>query len=222
MVLYSFRRCPYAMRARLAIVYALPVASLELREVVLKDKPQAMLDISPKGTVPVLHLDNGNDTPQVIDESLDIMLWAIEQNADLKCSWLGSDHVNEIQALIASNDGDFKWALDHYKYADRFEQSAEYYREKAEVFLAALEIRLQKHTYLMGDEMTLADVAIFPFVRQFAHVDRDWFFASDYKALQAWLNTWLDSNHFKAIMKKYPKWTTEQEPHYFPGENSQD
>jgi len=216
MVLYSFRRCPYAMRARLAIVYALPVASLQLREVVLKDKPQAMLDISPKGTVPVLHLDNGKDTPQVIDESLDIMLWAIEQNAELKHSWLGNDHAGDIQALIASNDGDFKWALDHYKYADRFEQSAEYYREKAEVFLAELETRLQKHAFLMSDEMTLADVAIFPFIRQFAHVDRDWFFASEFKALRAWLNTWLDSNQFKAIMKKYPKWTTEQEPAYFP------
>ncbi len=222
MVLYSFRRCPYAMRARLAIVYALPVASLELREVVLKDKPQAMLDISPKGTVPVLHLGSEEGKSQVIDESLDIMLWAIEQDAALKHSWLDRDHVSDIQALISSNDGDFKWALDHYKYADRFEECAEYYREKAEVFLADLETRLQKHEHLMGDKMTLADVAIFPFVRQFAHVDRDWFFATKFKALQAWLNTWLDSSQFKAIMKKYPKWTPEQEPLYFPGVNSQD
>ena len=220
MVLYSFRRCPYAMRARLAIVFAMPVASLQLREVVLKDKPQAMLDISPKGTVPVLHLDNGVNAAQVIDESLDIMLWAIEQNTELKRSWLGSDLAGEIQVLIARNDGDFKWALDHYKYADRFEQSAEYYREKAESFLADLETRLQKHNFLMGDKITLADVAIFPFIRQFAHVDREWFFASEFKALQAWLNSWLESDHFKVIMEKYPKWTAEQDPLYFPGEHS--
>jgi len=220
MVLYSFRRCPYAMRARLAIVFAMPVASLQLREVVLKDKPQAMLDISPKGTVPVLHLGNGVNAAQVIDESLDIMLWAIEQNTELKRSWLSNGLAGDIQALIARNDGDFKWALDHYKYADRFEQSAEYYREKAESFLADLETRLQKHNFLMGDKITLADVAIFPFIRQFAHVDREWFFASEFKALQAWLNSWLESDHFKVIMEKYPKWTAEQDPLYFPGEHS--
>ncbi len=190
------------------------------RQVVLKDKPQAMLDISPKGTVPVLHLGNGVNAAQVIDESLDIMLWAIEQNTELKRSWLSNGLAGDIQALIARNDGDFKWALDHYKYADRFEQSAKYYRDKAESFLAGLETRLQKHDFLMGDKITLADVAIFPFIRQFAHVDREWFFASEFKALQAWLNSWLESDHFKAIMKKYPKWTAEQDPLYFPGEHS--
>ena len=215
MILYSFRRCPYAMRARLAIVYAMPVASLELREVVLKDKPQAMLDISPKATVPVLQLGSG----KVIDESLDIMLWAIEQNTELKDNWLGSGQKSEIETLIAQNDGDFKWALDHYKYADRFEETAEFYRDKAEVFLTDLEARLQKNTYLMGDSVTLADVAIFPFVRQFAHVDRDWFFSSEFKALQTWLNVWLASSQFKAIMNKYPQWSAEQDVIYFPGSN---
>ena len=206
------------MRARLAIAYALPVASLELREVVLKDKPQAMLDISPKGTVPVLHLEN----KRVIDESLDIMLWALEQNSALKQRWLGKDSSGAIKALIASNDGDFKWALDHYKYADRFEHSAQFYREKAEFFLVELEARLQKHAFLMGADMTLADVAIFPFVRQFAHVDKDWFFASEFKALQAWLSARLAEGRFNAIMKKSPPWSAQQAPLYFPAENVAD
>ncbi len=217
MILYSFRRCPYAMRARLALYEAMPSASLELREVVLKDKPFAMLDISPKATVPVLFLNHAeNSRNQVVEESLDIMLWALEQNSLLKKSWLPVALQEEIMFLISENDGDFKWALDHYKYADRFEESEAFYRGKAHGFLSGLEARLQLQPYLMGQNITLADVAIFPFVRQFAHVDKNWFFASEYTQLQKWLTVWLESKPFKSIMTKYPKWQEGQEPVYFP------
>jgi glutathione S-transferase len=226
MVLYSFRRCPYAMRARLAIHFALPSGSIELREVVLKDKPQAMLDISPKGTVPVLYikstpLKSKEQESQVLDESLDIMLWALQQSSllpatSLKEKWLPELLINDIHALIALNDGEFKWALDHYKYSDRYEESEQYFREKGEVFLRNLNTRLTKHTYLMGESVTLADVAIFPFIRQFAHVDSTWFFASEFNALKTWLNQWLESDQFNAIMTKYPKWQPQQDALYFP------
>ncbi len=221
MVLYSFRRCPYAMRARLAIHFLLPKGCIELREVVLKDKPQAMLDISPKGTVPVLCLENPGKSQQVLDESLDIMLWALQQedsagSDSLKEKWLPKALKADIHALIAINDGDFKWALDHYKYSDRYEESEQFFREKGEIFLRDLNTRLTKHKYLMADTVTLADVAIFPFIRQFAHVDAAWFFASEFDALKVWLNQWLESDHFNDIMTKYPKWESQQETIYFP------
>ena len=121
--LYSFRRCPYAMRARLAIQLCLPNGALELREVVLKDKPQAMLKISPKATVPVLQLNSG----QIIDESIDIARWAFSLNTELSETMYAESIQAESDALISENDGDFKWALDRYKYSDRFEHDEEYY-----------------------------------------------------------------------------------------------
>lgn len=211
-VLYSFRRCPYAMRARLAFAYSLPASSFELREVVLKDKPVEMIEISPKATVPVLQLADSD----VIDESLDIMLYALAKNPEVEKALLPAPLESEIMALIQTNDGDFKWALDRYKYSDRYEQSEQYYREKGEHFLSQLNDRLQNHDFIMGSEMTLADLAIFPFIRQFAHVDKKWFEASQYTALIQWLNYWLDSELFKSIMKKYPQWHAGDEPVYFP------
>ncbi len=208
--LYSFRRCPYAMRARLALAYALDKGSLELREVVLKDKPQALKALSPKATVPVLQLENG----VVIDESLDIMRWALSIND--KRDWLLAEHQEETNALISLNDGDFKWALDHYKYADRHEHSEEHYRKLGEEFLQKLELRLQNTAFLMGDNMSLADAAIFPFVRQFAHVNKSWFLSSEYSALITWLNFLLESDLFIGIMKKYNKWAPEDEAVLFP------
>ena len=209
-ILYSFRRCPYAMRARLALAYALEDHALELREVVLKDKPQALKIISPKATVPVLQLKDG----LVIDESLDIMSWALSVSDEQ--NWFLESHQAEIQTLIAHNDGDFKWALDRYKYADRHEHSEEHYRELGEVFLQELEQRLQKTKFLMADNICMADIAIFPFVRQFAHVNKDWFFNSEYKALIVWLNFFLESDLFKSVMKKYKKWTRDEAPVFFP------
>lgn len=211
-ILYSFRRCPYAMRARLALSVCLPANYLELREVVLKDKPQAMLDISPKATVPVLLLDS----KQVIDESLDIMLWALEQNSELKEQLYPLHLQADTKSLIETNDGDFKWALDRYKYSDRFEESEAFYRNKAEVFLTVLNSMLQKQTFLFSDNITLGDLAVFPFVRQLAHVNKDWFYQSEYTKLINWLDGLLEGDGFKSIMTKYSKWTPESEIVYFP------
>lgn len=211
--LYSFRRCPYAMRARLAIQLCLPQGALELREVVLKNKPQAMLDVSPKATVPVLQLNNG----AVIDESIDIARWALSLNTALSGSMYAAEHKAETDALIAENDGDFKWALDRYKYSDRFEHDEDYYREKAKSFLMRLEDKLSQQDFLMADQMTLADIAVFPFVRQFAHVDKEWFEQQkNYQNLRQWLNTLLEGELFTGIMKKYPAWKEGDDITFFP------
>lgn len=197
-VLYSYRRCPYAMRARMALHYA--GISVEIREIVLKDKPAHMLQVSPKGTVPVLVLPDGS----VIDESLDIMRWALQQHDPE--DWLDSQaHQAQAESLITENDGPFKRALDQYKYAIRFpEQPPEIYRAQGEEFLKQLEARLHQHIYLLSDQTNLADVAIFPFVRQFSMVDQAWFEATSYHRVKAWLQAWLASERFSAIMQKYP------------------
>jgi len=199
-ILYSFRRCPYAIRARLALHYA--EQPVEHREVVLKDIPQQMIDISPKATVPVMLLSDG----MVIDESLDIALWALEQEDPQKL--LGSlSQLSDMLSLINDNDHDFKGWLDQYKYADRHpEHTAEYYREQGEAFLQILETRLSQHPYLFGVEIRLADIAIMPFVRQFAHVDKHWFESANYPNLQRWLEGWLSSDGFEQVMVKYPQW----------------
>lgn len=192
-ILYSYRRCPYAMRARMALRYA--GISVETREVVLGDKPRHMLAVSPKGTVPVLVLPDG----KVIDESLDIMAWALaQQDPD---GWLTDNRL--FQELITENDGSFKRALDQYKYATRFpEQSAEVYRQQGERFLARLEALLSEHAYLLSEKLTQADVAIFPFIRQFSMVDRDWFAEAPYPHLRQWLAGLLASELFNAVMQK--------------------
>ena len=205
-ILYSFRRCPYAIRARLAL--RVSGIQVELREVVLSDKPAAFLACSEKATVPVLILDEQH----VIDESLDIMYWALEKN-DPK-DWLvqepGLQEVTE--HLINYNDNEFKTHLDHYKYFDRFpEYSMEYYREQGEIFLADLEARLNKTNYLLGQRPTLVDMAIFPFIRQFAHVDKNWFDQSQYTRLQAWLTQLLEGSLFASVMVKYEQWQPENQ-----------
>ena len=198
-ILYSFRRCPYAMRARFALIYA--GIQLEHREILLKNKPQAMLDVSPKGTVPVLVLED----VQVIDESLDIMLWALEQHDP--DDWLS--HKEQALALIDINDNTFKQWLDKYKYADRFpEYSQNDYRSQAELFLQKLEQQLCQFTFLCGEQPILADFAIFPFIRQFAFVDKAWFDKAPYPKLQTWLNTHLESSLFEKVMYKHPVWHT--------------
>ena len=198
-ILYSFRRCPYAMRARMAIAYAgIPVL---LREILLKDKPKEMLLSSPKGTVPVLILEDKS----VLDESEDIMRWALGQNDP--DGWLNGA-VNDTRELILENDGTFKQALDKYKYADRFpEHSASSYRQQGALFLVKLEKRLQQSTFLMGESAALSDIAIFPFIRQFAGVDPDWFKNSPYPNLRRWLNFWVSSALFDQIMQKYAVWS---------------
>ncbi|QJP96017.1 glutathione S-transferase [Pseudomonas fluorescens] len=191
--LYSFRRCPYAMRARMALRYSgVPV---EIVEVSLKAKPAEMLAISPKGTVPVL--DAGG---QVIDESLEIMRWALAQN-DPDDWLLGGD--SRTAELIEANDQVFKVHLNRYKYAERYpEQPMEVYRAEGALFLQKLDELLEGRDYLLAGHPSLADIALLPFVRQFAHVDRDWFATTPYERLQAWLQRFLESDLFTAIMKK--------------------
>ena len=191
-ILYSFRRCPYAIRARMALIYA--DICVEIQEVQLNNKPEHLLLISPKATVPVLQLANG----KVIAESLDIIRWALGHYDPEK--WLRFG--NDAEALIKRNDGDFKYYLDRYKYADRYPDfSQDYYRQQAEVFLAELEARLVNSKYLCGHSLSIADVAIFPFIRQYAGVDRDGFERSIFQALTKWLDTLLSLELFTVAMK---------------------
>ena len=203
-ILYTFRRCPYAIRARLAIKVS--GIEVETREVDLRNKPQAMLECSPKGTVPVLQIADGS----VIDESLDIMRWTLAiHDPD---GWIRGDAgwTAETAALIAANDGPFKQFLDRYKYPGRGQPNApthfaEQFRDEAGAFLRMLNSRLARHAFLMGETLSLADAAIFPFVRQFAHVDKAWFDAAYDGPLAAWLDRLAGSPLFLAVMQKDSK-----------------
>lgn len=206
-ILYSFRRCPYAIRARMALAYAGIVC--ELREISLRNKPAAMLAISPKGTTPVLQLSNGC----ILEESLDIMYWATEQNDPEGWSELEEASLTMGKELIAINDLEFKLYLDRYKYAIRFpEEPQAVYRNRAEAFLQTLDNLLQQHQFLLSDRMSLIDAAIFPFVRQFAHVDLEWFQSSPYARLQQWLSWHEASELFQHVMQKIPVWLPKQPP----------
>lgn len=201
-ILYSFRRCPYAIRARLALRRA--DIHVELREIELKNKPPSMLTASPKGTVPVLITQE----QQVIDESLDIMRWALSQNDP--DNWLENSTSVQTTKLIEQIDQEFKPWLDKYKYADRHtEHDAKYYRDQCLPFLRQLNESLAANNFLMADKMTLADAAIFPFIRQFAAVDQTWFTNSPHRHLQAWLDKHLASELFKSVMHKYQPWRAE-------------
>ncbi|MCR9271433.1 MAG: glutathione S-transferase [Hyphomonadaceae bacterium] len=212
-ILYSFRRCPYAMRARMAIAVA--GVKCQLREVVLRDKPAEMLDASPKGTVPVIVEPDGT----VIEESLDVMAWALAQN-DAE-SWLTPDQGTraEMDALIAECDGPFKRALDRYKYPNRYEDEGvdrDEQRALGLAFLEQLNARLDGQSQLFGTRVSYADIAIFPFIRQFANTDRSWFDALDLPILQSWLKGHLESDRFKQIMPKYPQWKAGDKEPVFP------
>jgi glutathione S-transferase len=203
-VLYSFRRCPYAIRARLALAHA--GVAVELREVALRDKPAAMLVLSPKGTVPVLQLPDG----RVLDESLDIMRWALQQrDAD---GWLARADTSPQAALMTATDGPFKHWLDRYKYFNRFPErsQADYRAETEQCLLAPLEALLGQTPWLGGATPCLTDAAIFPFVRQFAGVDADWWATAPWVATRAWLQAWLDSGLFAPVMVKQPLWAAPQ------------
>ncbi|ABC63768.1 glutathione S-transferase [Erythrobacter litoralis] len=202
-ILYSFRRCPYAMRARMALWIG--GTTCELREVKLADKPAAMLEASPKGTVPILALHDG----RVLDESLDIMRWALDQRDPE--GWLAGDDT----ALVARNDGPFKHHLDRYKYSTRHDTDPLEHRAAGLVSLQDLDARLEYQPQLCGPKRTLADIALFPFVRQFANHDRAWFDALDLPHLQSWLDGHLASDLFAAIMPKFAPWRDGDEPVVF-------
>jgi glutathione S-transferase len=207
--LYSFRRCPYAMRARLSLLFA--GLQVELREIILKNKPDQMLAISPKGTVPVLQLFDGT----VIEESREIMVWALRQQDPQ--GLLDVTVLHQANALIERNDNDFKHWLDRYKYADRYlEMTQSEYRQRGEAFLQVLEELLTKNPYLLGDSTTIADIGIVPFVRQFAHVDRDVFYSLPYPNLHLWLQHWLEHSLFLQAMIKFRPWQEGDDVVVFP------
>jgi glutathione S-transferase len=203
-VLYSFRRCPYAMRARLALHVS--GIAYEHREVVLKNKPAHMLALSPKGTVPVLWLPESSSGP-VLEQSLDIMLWALRQQDPL--AWLPDSDAGmaDALALIAHNDGPFKQQLDRYKYPNRSGlDSGAADRDEAAVWLHKLDARLRSKRFLAGEHFGLADAALAPFVRQYAHTDPTWFASRPWTALAAWLAAFEGSALFDAIMHKHAPW----------------
>ena len=199
------------MRARLALLYS--GISVELREVLLSDKPAEMQKLADEVTVPLLLLPDET----LIDESWDLMLWAIRQNdPDL---WLGEGEskVFDAEIMVEMNDFSFKTDLDHYKYHDRYpEHPMEYYRSRGEEFLQDLEDALTETRYLLGENISIADIAIFPFIRQFAMVDKPWFDQAPYPELQGWLQKFLGSELFDSIMEKYPAWKQGDEVVIFP------
>ena len=195
------------MRARMAL--AASGAEVMLREVLLKDKPAELLAASPKATVPVLVLSDG----RVIEESLDVMQWALEYRDPL--GWL--DNAALESDWISACDGDFKQWLDRYKYAERYpEHTAEDYRQNAEAFIERLEDQLSGSEWVSGDAANVVDVALFPFIRQFAGVDPSWWQQAPYPKVSQWLENWLNSALFSAIMDKYPRWESGQPGERFP------
>ena len=210
-ILYSFRRCPYAMRARMAIYISGQTCTL--REVALRDKPKEMLKASAKGTVPVLVHPNG----EVIDESLDIMLWAL--NISDPDKWLAPMKVNEsdIKTLILENDGPFKDHLDRYKYANRYNNiDSNHHRDQGLKFIEKLDYKLLESKYLFGNNFTFADAAISPFIRQFANTNREWFDSLKLPNVHTWLGQILESSQFINVMTKYPVWKLGMDEPSFP------
>jgi len=197
-ILYSYRRCPYAMRARMALTYS--GIEFEHREIDLRNKPQSMLLASPKGTVPVLCL-NG----LVLDQSIEIMRWALEQSDP--DGWLRMDH-GLAQQWIEKNDGPFKLLLDQYKYLNRFPelQQSEVIDSAYKLMLELIELALQSHPFLLGSNLSWIDIAIFPFIRQFSMVDLQQFNALPIPQTKQWLNDLLESELFNSVMFKYPVW----------------
>ncbi|TYC51981.1 glutathione S-transferase [Rhodobacterales bacterium] len=209
-ILYSFRRCPYAIRARMAV--AVSGITVELREIVLRDKAPEFLAASPSATVPCLR-----DNERVVDESLDIMLWALRQNDPDR--WLEPERGNfpEMLDLIGTIDGPFKRHLDRYKYDTRFpdaERGME--RGQAADYVWQLDSRLRDTGWLFGQRASLADFAILPFIRQFANTDRDWFDGEPWQAVADWLSGFEGSERFQSVMPKWRKWERGDTPVYFP------
>jgi glutathione S-transferase len=202
-ILYSFRRCPYAMRARCALLYA--KIPYEHREIELRQKPKSMLRISPKGTVPVLCTQQQD----VIDESLDVMYWALAQHDPDK--WLpvrGSLQWQQMEYWIGINDGPFKVLLDIYKYPERHPSydREEVFQQAMELYLFPLNAILEKQAFLLGEHVSMLDIALMPFVRQFVGVDSKKVHETPINKLLEWLNFFILSDLFHTAMAKYPLW----------------
>ena len=198
-ILYSFRRCPYAMRARMAI--HISGQRCELREVLLRDKPPSMLEYSAKGTVPVLILQDG----KVIDESLDVIDWALNLNDP--DDWQRSKDTKKTKELIKINDGEFKYHLDRYKYSKRYDnEDPEFHRKKCLKFIESINNELNNSKYIFDDNISYADIVVLPFIRQFRIADIEWFDSLPYDNLKKWLSRFLDSSLLNSSMKKYDLW----------------
>ena len=198
-ILYSFRRCPYAMRARMAI--HISGQRCELREVLLRDKPPSMLEYSAKGTVPVLILQDG----KVIDESLDVIDWALNLNDP--DDWQRSKDKEKTKELIKINDGEFKYHLDRYKYSKRYDnEDPEFHRKKCLKFIELINNELNNSEYIFDDNISYADIVLLPFIRQFRIADIEWFDSLPYDNLKKWLSSFLNSSLLNSIMKKYDLW----------------
>ena len=216
-ILWSFRRCPYAIRARLALKSV--GITVALREILLRDKPDDFLAVSKSATVPVLELRDG----RVIEESLDIMFWALQEGGD-PAGWLSSwsSRKQETQAFLDELDGEFKSDLDRYKYASRYalgiqsdSELAIAHRDRGCAFLTRIEERLAKEPFLNAGTPGLEDYAAFPFVRQFRIADMKWFDDQNWPFLQKWLQTFLHSRIFKDVMFKYRPWVPGATPIIF-------
>ena len=210
-VFWSFRRCPYAMRARLAVTIS--QTKVELREILLRDKPAQFVTASPKATVPVLQLPDGH----VIEESLDVMMWALRRNDPE--GWLACMEANpeKVSRFFERLDGPFKHHLDRYKYASRYDKEAALiHRQEGAEILAEFNAILASQPALSGEDLGLLDFGSLPFVRQFRIADPEWFDAEDWPHLQAWLMAFLDSSLFAAVMKKYAPWENGEKGIDFP------
>jgi len=220
-ILYSLRNCPYAMRARMAIFKS--NQTVLLRDLVLSNKPEEMMQVSPKGTVPVLVLEDGT----VIEESLDVMLWALHESDPkglLHCQQRSQSasteesFLSEMLKLINDFDNEFKTRLEQYKCAKRYqEDNIVECRGACQQYLQQLEQRLSKHAFLMSDKESLADIALLPFIRQFARVERQWYLQSPYPRVRLWLNNYLQSPMFSKVMAKHPLWLDSQQEVFFSG-----
>lgn len=205
-ILYSLRNCPYAMRARIGLYKA--QLQIDLREVNLKQKPAEMLAASAKGTVPILVLDNAPESPTVIDESLEVMLWALTKNdPDDLLYGFDQNALPKMLKLIAQFDDEFKTCLNAYKAASRYrEDNVIECRQACEAFIQQLENRLSDNAFLMSAQESLADIALMPFIRQFAKVERQWYLQSPYPRVRGWLNCYLQSGMFTRVMAKFEVW----------------
>lgn len=205
-ILYSLRNCPYAMRARIGIHKA--QLQIDLREVDLKHKPADMLAASAKGTVPILVLDNESESPTVIDESLDVMLWALTKNdPDDLLHGFDQNALPMMLDLIRLFDDEFKTCLNAYKASSRYrEDNVIECRQACEVFIQGLETRLNDRAFLMSAQESLADIALMPFIRQFAKVERQWYLQAPYPRVREWLNFYLQSGMFTRVMAKFEVW----------------
>jgi glutathione S-transferase len=206
-ILYSLRNCPYAMRARVAIFKAQQIVIL--RDIVLSNKPKEMITASSKATVPVLVLANGT----VVEESLAIMLWALnETDPDDLLQSQNEHELSVMLNLIKSFDHDFKVCLEEYKCAKRYRESNIIEcRVECEQFIQTLESRLNRHSFLISNTESLADIALLPFIRQFARIERQWYLQSPYPKVRQWLNNYLQSPMFTKVMAKYPLWLDDHE-----------